>query len=403
MAIYIPKKIKVGYNKRSDTYTGKLAYVIYYDEKGKLRKETSWNNWRDNKIDPDEFDNEPTEGFVLNKHVGGVEEQWGWNARKTYCRIYDPRGFEFEIDIANLLWILEHCNSIKGKGLDGNFVYGWDGKDLVLIPVDSPDYKDFIKLSNNINKNENIKTKDLKIGATYVDRNNQEYIYMGRYDVWTNYGYKSVDGKIFPKWKQLVNYYEKNNIPLRLGSFYSGKYNCEEGVIASNGKQHWFYSKNSWTSFVQYKSLGNKFIKCIDENCTKEYADLYDLMEHHYEFSPKDTSRIEYKYYTFDEFRNFCNSLDLSRYFILKKDETLSRVEAHIYKNHIHEINIKFGNTEYKKLKNIFEFKINEYGRYATDYLDIKTVFDKLKPMYRQIYLLNGNEYERTSDIYVKK
>lgn len=32
-SIYIPKKIRVGYNKRGDTYTKKLAYVIYYDEK----------------------------------------------------------------------------------------------------------------------------------------------------------------------------------------------------------------------------------------------------------------------------------------------------------------------------------------------------------------------------------
>ena len=34
--IFIPKKINVGYQNRSDTYTGKLAYVIYYDEKGSV-------------------------------------------------------------------------------------------------------------------------------------------------------------------------------------------------------------------------------------------------------------------------------------------------------------------------------------------------------------------------------
>ena len=48
--LYIPDKIKVGYQKREGTYTGKLAYVIYYDEKGKLRKEASWNSWRKNLI-----------------------------------------------------------------------------------------------------------------------------------------------------------------------------------------------------------------------------------------------------------------------------------------------------------------------------------------------------------------
>ena len=64
--IFIPKTINVGYQERSGTYTGKLAYVIYYDQKGKLRKEASWNSWRDKNIPNDEFDNIPMEGFVLN-------------------------------------------------------------------------------------------------------------------------------------------------------------------------------------------------------------------------------------------------------------------------------------------------------------------------------------------------
>ena len=129
--IYVPKKINVGYQNRNDTYTGKLAYVIYYDEKGKLRKETSWNSWRDEKIPNNEFENVPTEGFVLNKHAGGVENSWGWNARKSYCRVYDPRGFEFEITIENLLYILENCSSIKGKGLEGEF-------DLIILDLMLP-------------------------------------------------------------------------------------------------------------------------------------------------------------------------------------------------------------------------------------------------------------------------
>ena len=31
--IFIPKKINVGFRNRSGTYTGKLAYIIYYDDK----------------------------------------------------------------------------------------------------------------------------------------------------------------------------------------------------------------------------------------------------------------------------------------------------------------------------------------------------------------------------------
>ena len=50
--IFIPKKLKIGFQKREDTFTKKLAYVIYYDEKNKLRKEQSWKSWRDEKIVP---------------------------------------------------------------------------------------------------------------------------------------------------------------------------------------------------------------------------------------------------------------------------------------------------------------------------------------------------------------
>src|SRR5581483_10905297 len=125
MTIFLPKRINVGYQKRTDTFTGKLAYVIYFDGKGKLRKETSWNSWRNKAIPNEEFDNVPTEGFVLNKKVGG--NKYNWNPRQTYSRIYDPRGFEFEITIPNLLYILENTNCIKGKGIEGKLVYGWEG------------------------------------------------------------------------------------------------------------------------------------------------------------------------------------------------------------------------------------------------------------------------------------
>ena len=38
--IFVPKRCKVGFNKRKDCYTGKLGYVIYHDEKT-WRKEPS--------------------------------------------------------------------------------------------------------------------------------------------------------------------------------------------------------------------------------------------------------------------------------------------------------------------------------------------------------------------------
>ena len=100
----IPETLKVGFNSRSDTYSGKLAYVTYINKKGDIAKETSWKGWIDKNIDIEPYDNKPIEGFVLNRRAGGYKS--GWNFRQTYCRVYDPRGFEVEISMENLLYIL---------------------------------------------------------------------------------------------------------------------------------------------------------------------------------------------------------------------------------------------------------------------------------------------------------
>ncbi len=179
--LFIPNKIKVGYQERRETYSGKLAYIIYFDNKGVLRKETSWNGWCDKKLGHNEFENVPIEGFVLNKKAGGYST--GWNHRQTYCRVWDPRGFEFEINITNLLFILQETSCTKGKGLEGEFVYAWEGKDLVLLPAHCEEYKQsqqFTKLQDS-----KISTKDLIPGCIYKTKHEQDVTYLGKFN-WVN-------------------------------------------------------------------------------------------------------------------------------------------------------------------------------------------------------------------------
>ncbi len=268
--LFIASKVKVGFNLRPDTYTGKLGYVIGFDGK-KWRKEPSWDGWRlhfkegpemeQKKIDaynadmkrttdwfdsmvetinknpsaypadnymrgyvnsgfekflsdrglesyekynpnlgklssnkeiiPLEFDNIPTEGFVLNKKVGGYSS--GWDHRSTYSRVYDPRGFEFEITMENLLFILQECNSMKGKGLEGEFVYAWNGKDLVLLPTSSEDYRQS-ELYTKAQQGK-VSIKELEAGLTYKHKNMQDYVYLGRFSFFENHSDYSTDTK----------------------------------------------------------------------------------------------------------------------------------------------------------------------------------------------------------------
>lgn len=268
--IFIPKKIKVGFNPRGDTYTGRLGYVIYHD--GKVwRKETSWRGWiyrymdsaafeikkkeqfdqnfkshiknhawvvekstdprydynkaayqadakltaeeyatkmtgpydkfcpnlgrvsDDPKMVPVEFDNTPIEGFVLNKKAGGTSS--GWDHRQTYCRVYDPRGFEFEIVIPNLLYILENASSFKGKGLEGKFIYGWDGKDLVLIPEQAPEYKDMVEFTAT--REMKVAKKDLVPGGIYLTGTGEKITYLAEGPYYDYKGVRSAEKQLW--------------------------------------------------------------------------------------------------------------------------------------------------------------------------------------------------------------
>lgn len=210
--LFIPNNISVGFQKRDDTYTKKLAFVVAYDLKGVRRKEKSWDGWRDQKIPSIDYDNTPTEGFVLNKGVGGARASYGWNARNEYIRVYDPRDFEFEISVANLLFILREGDCSRGKGLEGKFVYAWDRDKLVLLPVASADYqhsKNFTQLQDK-----NVAAKDLVLGASYTTRKQQELTYLGRFHVYANDHYV--------KWSK-SHYITPINKPVKQHIFWDGE------------------------------------------------------------------------------------------------------------------------------------------------------------------------------------
>ena len=419
--IFVPKKIKVGFQTRSDTYTKKLAYVIYYDQKGKLRKETSWENWRDQKIEPEEYDNEPTAGFVLNKKVGGY--QYHYDMRQTYVRVFDPRGFEFEITVPNLLYILENTSSIRGKGLEGEFVYGWDGKELVLMPVESPDYKQISEYNDIIHNNKTIKAKDLIVGATYLKKDNQEKIYMGKFDYYS-YGYKWIENGEYKSSKKM------SDIPNKKDDYGYRTRVPYENIDYPYGKHFWFASKyydKEWIDgqyitkdtyhwvFEQCKSMsGNKFISCIDDKCTKDYAAIYEAMEHSSYFSPRDLDNPKYVSYTFEEFKEYANKQQEGYSGNLYRRNTHFFSDGH-YKYELHFNDntnlwsISQGYTHYGSghdddFYNRFEFENVEVKGYYSWHntikkeivpMTIEELYQKLKPCYKEIYLENGNLYER--------
>lgn len=183
--LFIPDRLRVGFQNRSDCFEKKLAYVVYYDKKGVLRKEKSWESWRDKTIDPVELENKPHSGFTLNKDVHRGGGDW-FSVGRNHIRIHDDRGIEFEITPENLIFILMHTNCVK-RCLEGEFVYSWDGKDLVLLPVDCPEYKKSIGYTEL--QGGKIGVKSLVPGCWYTTKKQEEYLYLGRFDFYEWQGY----------------------------------------------------------------------------------------------------------------------------------------------------------------------------------------------------------------------
>lgn len=392
--IFIPKKINVGFQKRSDTYTQKLAYVIYFDQKGVLRKETSWNGWRDNDIENIIYDNVPTSGFVLNKKVGDYVSDW--NHRQAYVRVYDPRDFEFEITIENLLYILENASSIKGKGLEGEFTYGWDGKDLILIPVESPDYKGIEDYNDIVFNNDFIKAKDLKIGVTYLTKDNQKMIYMGKFDYYGS-GYKDkLDGEVFISYKKWRNHSY---------SFEDRKTHDYTYINDINGGEKYYFayeSKYDWEKgrilFDAYSSITKKFIAIINENCVENYAELFDSLECQSSYSPIDKKADKYIPYSFKDFEKYINEKTWSRdiyikdnikYEIIRQDNSLYIARP----NDSEEFNI----TRCDEYQEEVGYSWNKRTRTVRKPIPttLKELYEILQPCYREIYLKNGKLYEK--------
>jgi hypothetical protein len=262
----VPKEIVVGQQNRQGTYTGRLAYIIYKDEKGKLRKEGSWNCWRDKTIEPLYLDNVPTEGFVLNKKAGGYDT--GWNHRATYCRVFDPRGFEFEVTIPNLLFILANADCSRGKGLEGKFVYAWEGKDLILLPEEAQEYKASVEFTEL--KSMKVSLKTLVPGHTYHTKKQRDVVYLGKFlmkhDKWKSGSHFEYE-HIF----QYLNYDD----PTNKYSDYNGWSDYQHNYYKSNTEK--FKQSVRDASFVEL--TGADLAKVISDQVVPDFVDRITMFE----------------------------------------------------------------------------------------------------------------------------
>jgi len=234
---------------------------------------------------------------------------------------------------------------------------------LLLMPIASPDYLEISKYNEIVQANIHIKAKELIIGATYKTKQNEELIYMGKFDY---YGWRGNDKK-----------------------------------------QFWFCDNPSEgnISFTQFKALGDKLIQVVDGKCCDDYANLFDVMECKPEYSPIDSTKDEFEYFDLEYFIKTVNEMldknyywcSLKIYCDLGNDETTlvtidrknSDLETRLLKATKKSVKMEKYNRGWYNNVTEYEREV-EYDEVIVESENLEDIFTKLQPQYKNIYLVNG-------------
>lgn len=105
------------------------------DSAFKKRKETV-DRWAEKDLAPMDLDNKPTHGFKI------VDTASRYSTSNKFFRIEDPRGFELEIDVKNILDLIEHHTIVQGTIMEP-LVWARYGSNNYLVSSNSEEYKHY--------------------------------------------------------------------------------------------------------------------------------------------------------------------------------------------------------------------------------------------------------------------
>lgn len=368
--MFLPKKIKVGFQKREDTYNGQLAYATYVDEQGFVKKESSFERWRDYQIDTEMFDNEPMTGFVMNRRVGGYRTKWGF--RDSYIRVYDPRGFEIEISVDNQLFILEHMNSIIGKGFDGELIYAWADDQLILLPTNSDEYQEIKKKSEIRHERTFVKAKELEVGHSYfvtMGYDINSMVFMGEFE---EYEYKTDIVKSLSKYPE-----EFASSPKTKKRLYFARRQGEN--------EYDYFNKEKGYDFeiITLSTATKKKFGIDKEEINKDLSLMQEQLEKDRRYSPVDVTKNKKVLIPFEDFEK-----EFSREYITFIAD--NGKEYAYGKNNDGKLTL---NTFKRNSYHYEKEDVTEYEGFLSNFNTLREVYDILKPQMTEVYLENGNLY----------
>lgn len=118
------------------------------------------------------IDNKPMIGFRISRSL----RRLGWDNRNTYIRIEDPRGFEIDISVANMIMLTDN-NLLENGEILRECVWGRDGNTNILLPVNSTPYMQAV--TNTARVKSSVNSRTVCAGDHVILKNGREGRYMG--------------------------------------------------------------------------------------------------------------------------------------------------------------------------------------------------------------------------------
>jgi hypothetical protein len=190
------EKVYVGFQKRNTESGSPLGFLTPWgeDSAAKKRMETvdKWSSA--SKFESVVLDNIPVSGF----RVSDSARRNGWNGGNTVIQIEDPRGFELQISVDNMIQIMSGNLILDGE-IKVPCVWGRDGKDNILLPTNSEPYMNAIENTERLKQT--FSMRSVKPGNTIELKDGRVGIYYGAYYqvVRKHYGDNGKSGRQFEK------------------------------------------------------------------------------------------------------------------------------------------------------------------------------------------------------------
>lgn len=179
LGIKIFDKLYVGFHRMGGERMPVGRIVNYVDNKTNQRLRDKIDDWASygagskTKLNSIIIDNTPMTGFRISRSQINA----GWYQTPDFIRVEDPRGFEVDITIPNMIMLTDN-NILDNGEIMQECIWGRDNAINVLLPVNSTPYKEAIQ--NTDRQTTHVHVSKLKLGDHVVLKNGMKGRYMGK-------------------------------------------------------------------------------------------------------------------------------------------------------------------------------------------------------------------------------